>query len=203
MHQRLALLLLTLLVPGPAVFATLDGEEADMAEAAPPPAAERSFLVVLPERIDVEWYWYHYTAESQHIVQSAVEQALIRNKFPVKEAARSPRIQEINSIDQLLNAAEGIKLAESVNADHLITGSAVAVWAGQNIAYGVAVHRASVEVTAKIVRVSDGKVMAVEQASATEGAQSQRMAAQKALKTAGDAIARKLVRAIHQLDTSE
>ena len=56
------------------------------------------FLVLLPERIDVEWFWYYYTDEAQHIVQSAVEKSLVRAGFDLRSfPPPSPRGLTIDS----------------------------------------------------------------------------------------------------------
>ena len=68
--------------------------------------------------------------------------------------------------------------------------------ASEGVAYGVTVIRAGANITAKIVRVSDGKIMAVVDASAQEGGQAVMAAGREALKKAGKSIGDQLVGAI-------
>jgi len=57
-------------------------------------------------------------------------------------------------------------------------------------AYGVNVHRSNVEITARLLRVADGKLLEVMDVNVTEGDQSQRTAARNALKAGGKKISR-------------
>jgi hypothetical protein len=73
----------------------------------------------------------------------------------------------------------------------------------QSEAYGVRVFRSSADITAKVVRVRDGKIMAVFEAEAQAGGESWRGAARDALKEAGKAIGEKLIRKLEQILSPE
>lgn len=153
------------------------------------PAAPR-FMVILPERVDNVWYWILYAESSQHIVQTAIEKALIREGFEVVDAALAEGVsRRLRSIDDLLGLDNARAVAEELGADYLITGQATAGEASVSTAYGVRVVRANAEITARLVRISDAKVLDVFDASATEGGQAVRAAGQAALKAAGKTIA--------------
>ena len=82
--------------------------------------------------------------------------------------------------------------ANDAGAAYVIVGTATAVPAGSGSAYGVPVIRATANLKAKIVRASDGKVLAVKEAEANEGGQALRGAGQAALKKANDEARAKL-----------
>jgi hypothetical protein len=169
---------------------------AEVAPAAPAePVIQPKFVVVLPERIDNVWYWYYNTDESQHLVQSAVEKALIRAGFDVVDIS-AVTVFSGGTIDSLLSTQGAVSKAKLVGADYVITGSGVASAQSASQAYGVNVVRATADVTAKIVRVSDGKIVVVEDANAMEGGQAVNAAGRAALGKAGKDIGDKLVRAI-------
>lgn len=164
----------------------------DASSATPQPSHASRILVLLPERIDVEWYWYYYTTESQHIVQAAVEKELIRAGYDVVDVSAAAVFGEAGDVEGLAAAGTALEFGRAVGATYVIAGQAEAVRASHDVAYGVDVYRSSADMTAKILRTSDGKVLAVEDASALEGGQSQRVAGREALKNLGKDIARKL-----------
>ncbi|HMO49889.1 MAG TPA: hypothetical protein PKE26_05815 [Kiritimatiellia bacterium] len=161
------------------------------------------FVVILPERIDHIWYWMLYSDQSQHIVQSAVEKALVRAGLEVIDlnAARLPEVG--GDLKLLASMAYGLQAGRLLEADYLITGQATAVKASEGRAYGVNVIRTQAEVSARIVRISDGKIITVEDASAQEGGQSVQAAGQNALKKAGAQIAGKIARSARLLVEAE
>lgn len=184
-------------------------ELAPMAEAAVEPAPEEpsapapaetvagpaaKFVVFLPERVDRHWYWYYFADESQHVVQSAVEKALVLAGLDVVDVGVAS-FGDAGSIEQLVTKDFAVAQAKQMGATHVVVGTAIADEASKNVAYGVTVVRANASITAKLVRVSDGKILAVEDATANAGGQAIEAAGREALKTAGDNIASKLARA--------
>ena len=165
-----------------------------VAEAPAVPSAPK-FVVFLPERVDTEWYWYYYSDQSQHLVQSAVEKALIAAGFDVIDLASIHKLQASGSIDEITSVAGARAAAQDAGAEYAIVGTATAVKASEGSAYGVNVVRSNAEITAKILRVSDGKILDIEEASAQEGGQAARAAGQAALKKAAPGFARKLATA--------
>jgi len=171
-------------------------------EEAPAPRAP-TFVVILPERIDHDWYWILYSDTSQHIVQSAVEKALIRAGMNVIDLQTATLPSFGNDMMQLQSIAYAVKAGRQLKADYVISGQATAVKASEGIAYGVNVVRTQAEVTAKIIRVSDGRILEVEDASMLEGGQSVQAAGQTALKKAGTQVAGKIVRTASKLTVPE
>jgi len=161
------------------------------------------FVVILPERIDHAWYWLFYSDTSQHIVQSAVEKALIRAGLNVIDLQTATLPSFGTDMMQLQSINYAIKAGRQLKADFVISGQATAVKASEGQAYGVNVVRTQAEVTAKIIRVSDGKILEVEDASVLEGGQSVQAAGQNALKRAGTQVAGKIVRTASKLTVSE
>jgi hypothetical protein len=174
-----------------------------------PPAAEAAapsaptFVVILPERIDHAWYWLLYTDTSQHIVQSAIEKALIRAGLNVIDLNTVSLPGFGNDLQQLMSINYAVEAGKTARADYVITGQATAVKASEGFAYGVNVFRSQAEITAKIVRVSDGKILEIEDASMLEGGQSAQAAGQSALKKAGTQLASKIARAASKLAAAE
>lgn len=171
-------------------------DTAPAAEAAPQPAAPR-IAVILPEQVDGEWFWFDYGGGQQHLVQSAIEKAAINAGFEIIDVANIGGRLSLEDLIQPRNAAgKGAELG----ADYVIAGKATSVKLSQGSAYGVNVSRAGAEITARLVRVSDGKVLASEDASAQAGGQAVRAAGQEALKKAGQDIAKKMVKALRAVE---
>ncbi len=168
-------------------------------EASTEAAPTVSFVVLLPERIDHAWYWLLYSDQAQHIVQSAIEKALIRAGLDVIDVSGAPLPPFGGDWQRMQSAAYAVTAGKQLGADYVIAGQATAVKSSQSEAYGVTVTRAQAEITAKIIRVNDGRVIEVEDASALEGGQSVQAAGQTALKKAGEQIAAKLARKAHAL----
>lgn len=158
------------------------------------PAATAKFVVFLPERIDTSWFWFYYTEEVQHIVQSAVEKALISAGLEVVDVGTGT-FESSGNIDQVTSKDLAVSRAKQMGAAYVIVGTATADKGSSSTAYGVNVVRASADITARLVRVSDGKILAVEDASAAAGGEALRTAGKEALKVAGADIARKLAAA--------
>lgn len=167
-------------------------EEADESTAPAEPVAPK-IAVITPEQVDGEWFWYSWGGGSQHIVQSAIEKALVRAGFEVIDVTA---LGSWRSLDDLIGARTASQKGKELGADYVIAGKATAVKASEGVAYGVTVIRANAEITLRLIRVSDGKVLAVEDASAQAGGQAVRAAGQEALKQAGNTIARKVVGAV-------
>jgi len=183
-------------------------ETAEDSQETPPPAeavAPRAptFVVILPERIDHNWYWFLYTDTAQHIVQSAIEKALVRAGLNVIDLNTITLPGFGNDFQKLLSVGYAVEAGKTAMADYVITGQATAVKASEGYAYGVNVFRAQAEITAKIVRVSDGKILEIEDASMLEGGQSAQAAGQSALKKAGTQLASKIARAASKLAAAE
>jgi hypothetical protein len=154
--------------------------------------ATPKFVVFLPEQIDMVWYWYFYTEEQQHIVQSAVEKALMKCNYEVIDLSLADLFTDSGSIAEVTSPREAVKKAAQLGATYAIIGKASATMTSRDVAYGVNVVRSSAEAEAKVIRVSDGKVMALEEASSQGGGQAQKAAAQGALKEAGARLGSKL-----------
>lgn len=178
-------------VPGLPAETTATEEPAPATEAPKPPV----FAVILPERIDHDWYWFLYTDTAQHIVQSAVEKSLVRAGVDVIDLNTVSLPSFGDNWEKLVSNAFAIEAGKQLKADYVVTGQATAVKASQGVAYGVTVYRSQAEITAKIVRVRDGKIIAIEDASIQEGGQSAQAAGQAALKKAGGQIGGKIARA--------
>ena len=96
----------------------------------------------------------------------------------------------------MLGKDTALEKARQLGADYVILGSATASKASEGVAYGVTVIRATASITAKIVRVSDGKIIDVFDASALEGGQAVMAAGREALKKAGKSIGDQLTASI-------
>ncbi len=187
---RLAILA-TVLVLACGVARPQEAENADQTETASPAAA--SVVVLLPERIEQDWYWYFFSTEAQHVVQSAVEKSLIGAGINVLDISSRPPSA---GMDALLAPDQARALAQQMGAEYMIWGKAIADKKSEGEAYGVRVVRVTATVTARLIRVSDGRVLASEEATAEEGGQALRAAAREALKKAGGQIARKMAKAV-------
>ena len=160
--------------------------------AAPAPA---KFVVFLPERVDLMWFWYYYTDIQQYFVQSAVEKALLGAGKELVDLTTSDAFQAAGTITEVTNPAEAIKKAASLGATYAVIGQADAIKTSENVAYGVTVFRANANATARILRVKDGKMLAMEDAIAPGSGQSVQGATQDALKNVGRVIASKIAAA--------
>lgn len=194
----------------PDVVAEEASAEAEVTSEAETPAAEEvaitrtpTFVVILPERIDHDWYWILYSDRSQHIVQSAIEKALIRAGFDVIDLQTATMPPFGNDIMKLQSTAYAVQAGRQLKADYVISGNATAVKASEGTAYGVNVVRTQAEVTAKIIRVLDGRILDVEDASVLEGGQSVQAAGQTALKKAGTQVAARIARIAAKLSVPE
>ena len=146
----------------------------------------------MPERVDVEWFWYHYGVGDDMVVQRSVEQAIIRAGHELVDATSTDAFPSGLTIDRMLQKKKALAIAAELGASHLILGKATAVHGSHSKAYSVNVYRSNVEISSRIIRVADGKVLDVLDVNTTEGDQSQRTAARNALKAGGKKIARKL-----------
>ena len=187
----------------PAAAAAPAEQPAPEAAPAPEPAPAPKFVVFLPEQVDSEWFWYYYSDTAQHIVQSAVEKALVNAGFEVIDIASIKGLADRGSIEQIITPAEAAKQAQANGATYAIVGQATAMKASEGVAYGVNVIRSQAEITVKIIRASDGKVLAVEDASAATGGQSQRVAGQAALKDASKVLSKKIVAAARKVTSDQ
>ena len=158
-----------------------------------PPAPK--FVVFLPERVDLMWFWYYYTDVQQYFVQSAVEKALLSTGKEIVDLTTCDAFQAGGTISEVTNPAEAIKKAASLGAAYAVIGQADAVKTSENVAYGVAVVRANANASARIIRVKDGKMLAMEDATAQGSGQSVQGATQDALKNVGRIIANKIAAA--------
>ncbi len=195
--MKVRTLVLALTVLALALPATRAEEET--AESAEPPAAPK-IAVITPEQLDGEWFWYSWGGGNQHIVQSAIEKALVRAGFEVVDVTA---LGSWRSLDDLIGARTASQKGKELGADYVIAGKATAVKASEGMAYGVTVIRANAEITVRLVRVRDGKVLAVEDASAQAGGQAVRAAGQEALKQAANTIARKITGSVRAAVSAE
>lgn len=159
----------------------------------------RSVLVMIPERVDVEWFWYHYGVQDEMNVQTAVEKGLLRAGIELADARSTEAFPDGLSMEELLTPAQALDIAQSLGAGYLVLGKGIASNGGSSQAYGVPVHRSNAQINARILRVADGKTLDVLDVNLTEGDQSDRAAARKALKTGGKNLARQ-IRAVIQKD---
>lgn len=194
--------------PVEAAPAALVAVEQSVVESAPAPMAPPAedlvpavapalakFVVFLPERVDLMWFWYYYTDVQQYFVQSAVEKALLGAGKELVDLTTCDAFQVGGTITEVTNPAEAIKKAASLGATYAVIGQADAVKTSENVAYGVTVFRANANASARIIRVKDGKMLAMEAATAQGGGQSVQGATQDALKNVGRAIASKIAAA--------
>ncbi len=158
------------------------------------PAAPK-IAVIAPEQLEGEWFWFSWGGGQQHIVQTAIEKALVRAGYEVIDVTA---LGSWRSLDDLVGAKTAATKGEELGADYVVAGKATAVRASEGAAYGVTVVRANADVTLRLVRVSDGKVIAVEEASAQAGGQAVRAAGKDALKKAGQDAGRKMVNALRE-----
>ena len=168
----------------------------------PAPSAPK-FVVFMPERVDLMWYWYYYTDVQQHLVQSAVEKALVSVGMDIVDLTLSDAFQSGGAITDVTNPTEALKKAMALGATFAIIGQAQAIKSGENVAYGVHVVRANAEASARLIRVKDGKLIAMEEASAQGSGQSSQAATQAALKDVGKIIASKLAAAASRVESAE
>ncbi len=154
--------------------------------------APLKIVVFLPEQIDTVWYWYYYTDEQQHIVQTSVEKALMKCGYDIIDLSLADLFSEQGTMEEVLSPRDALKKAAQLGASYAILGKASASQISRSVAYNVNVIRSGAEASAKIVRVSDGKVIAIEEASSQGGGQAQKAAAQGALKEAGARLGSKL-----------
>ncbi len=171
-------------------------EERNMNVVLTPVEEAPTFVVFIPEQIDTIWYWYYYTEERQSIVQSAVEKALVRAGYDIIDLSIAFAFRETGSLSDNTSQAGALRMARELGATYAIVGRASAVQSSRNVAYGVNVVRSGADASAKLVRVADGKVMAVEDAAGQSGGQAQKAAAQGALREVGQRLAKQLLRAV-------
>jgi curli biogenesis system outer membrane secretion channel CsgG len=172
-------------------------ESVTAAEPAPAavPAPTARVAVILPEQVDGDWYWYDAGAGQQHLAQTAFEKAFVQAGFEILDVANiGGRI----SFEELINPKTATAKGRELGADYVVAGKATASKASEGSAYGVNVIRARAEITARLVRVSDGKVLAVEDGFAESGGQAVKTAGQEALKKASPPVARKLAAALRK-----
>jgi len=160
-----------------------------------------SILVIVPERVEVEWYWYFYTDESQHIVQSEIEKRLVRDGHTLLEIGGEEMLGTDLTLENIMKRETALDVARRLGATHLIHGQATASPASQSVAYGVNVFRSNAEMQVRVVQVADGKILAIEDASATGGAEAQKAAGRAALKDAGKKLAKKVGRTMGKILT--
>lgn len=180
--------------PAPAAVETPAAEAAP----APAPAAEAApikYVVFMPERVDMMWFWYYYTDIQQHFVQSAVEKALVNGGKEIIDLSISDAFNDNGSITEVTNPAEAIKKAKGLGATFAVIGQADAVKAGQSVAYNVPVYRSNANASFKIIRVKDGKMLAMEDATAQGSSQSEQAANQAALQAVASKIAARIMAA--------
>ncbi len=165
-----------------------------IAEEAPEPLA---VVVVLPEQIGEEQALGGNNS-SRMLVQAEVEKALIRSKYRVIDVnSLSPQVEGSGGIWSVVTVQDSaLKLAKEAGADYLVHGKASAVKAGSGSAYGISMVQSQADVTARLIRVSDGEILTVITAEALEGNQSFGIAAKEALKKAGKDTGRKLVTSV-------
>ncbi|HOW98196.1 MAG TPA: hypothetical protein P5567_00950 [Kiritimatiellia bacterium] len=189
-------------VPDAAVEPMAEASETPAEEAVAAPVEEEpgvpTFAVFLPERIERVWYWYAYTEETQHIVQSAVEKALINAGLAVVDVASMP-LPEQGDLAQVMSAPQVVRWGAAARADYIIMGTATADPQSESVAYGQKVVRSTANLSARIIRVSDSRIVAVQDASALMGGQALAAAAREALKKGGEDIGRKLARSAKNL----
>ncbi len=177
--------------------------------------------VLIPETITIISANNTFTETRSHIVQSIVEKAFVEAKYKISlitaSNANSTNHNEINLID----TSDLLKKAKENGIDYLIIGQATAqvIEGGQkeggaftskgsiyknsdnislsNKTYGgrgsVSYPVASAEVTAKIVCVKDGEIIAVEEAFAGKDGLSQQALTQGALREAANIISARLI----------
>ena len=172
--------------------------EADKPADKPAEKIAPKFIIILPEQVDNVWYWTAYTTEQQHIVQSAVEKAFVDAELDVIDVS-TLKLKAEGALDALMNTTTATDKAREAGATYLITGKATAVAGGSTVAYGVPVTRSVASISAKIVRVKDGKVLAIKSAEANDGGQSSAAAGQAALKKAAGDFADELVSAAKKI----
>lgn len=166
----------------------------DVANQAPPAAAAR-IAIFMPEQVDGDWYWFDAGAGQQHLTQTAFEKAFVQAGFDILDVANiGGRI----SFDELMSPKTAAAKGRELGADYVVAGKATASKASEGTAYGVGVVRARAEITARLVRISDGKVLAVEDGSAEAGGQAVKAASQDALKKAAPSVARRLANELKQ-----
>lgn len=153
-------------------------------------SAAPRFVVVLPEKVGEETVLPVGNENIQHVVQAEIERSLIRKGLEVIDIAGLEPVIEGGLSWQTLTVKEGaLTLARAAKADYLIYGQATASRAGSGSAYGVTAVRAQADVSARLVRVSDGKILNVFQSEALEGNQAFGIAAKDSLKSAGKKVA--------------
>lgn len=161
-----------------------------------------SVVVMIPEKIDQQWFWMLYTETSQYFVQTAVEKALLRADVDILDASTAPSLKDTASLNTINSPAFARSIAEELGAKYVITGEATATHLSHDRAYGLNVFRSSASAMARIIRVSDGKMMALVDTEKNAGGQSAKGAGIDALKDAGKDLGRKLAREMQKLTTA-
>lgn len=196
MKKWIALLSLSLFMTGHTLADdSVVTEESVPEEAAPAPR----FIVLVPERIDHIWNWLQYTDESNHLVQGAIEKALIRAGMEVVDISGAALPDFGNDWRRLQSTAYAVETGRQLNADYVIAGEASAVKGSENTAYGITIMRSSAEISVRVIRVSDSKILEVLDASSMEGGQSVQAAGQAALKAASKELSGKINRFLRTL----
>lgn len=176
------------------VYGADEGEAIASEKTQETPSAK--IAVIAPEQIGNEWFWFAWGGGRQHIVQTAVEKALINAGFNVVNVKTLS--DGDNNLDKLIASKSATSEAKRLGADYVIAGKATAERASEGEAYGVRVVRADATITLRLIRVADGKVLAVEEATAQEGGQALRAAGQKALRKAAKNISGAMVKAVRE-----
>ncbi|MDD2237784.1 MAG: hypothetical protein PHP44_12735 [Kiritimatiellae bacterium] len=180
-----------------------DAEDAAFVAVVEEEPAEPRFLVIIPEQIDTEWFWYYYTEVSQNIVQAAVEKALVKQGLDVVDLATVSMFGQPGSVEDVLNKTGALNAAQASGATYLILGKATAVMQGRSVAYGLEVIRSKAQASVKIIRVADGKVLDMEDAEAEEGGQVQKATGLAALKAVGKDLGKRVARAAEKALANE
>ncbi len=161
------------------------------------------FAVIMPERIDRDWYWVLYSDETQHIVQSEVERALIRTGVDVIDLSTAELPTFSGNWSSLASRNFATQLGGLLDVDYIVSGYATAVKGSETTAYGINTVRTQVDITAKIIRVSDGKILEIFDESLLSGGQSVEAAAKSALREAGGKISRDVGRYVKNMTTEQ
>jgi len=149
----------------------------------------------MPEKINTVWSWYYFTENQDHVVQTIVEKAMFDMGYDVIDLATVTLFQEPGTIEQVLDPRTAVQLAQQLGAEYVIVGHATAMQATDaQPRPGGRLDRIRSEATAvaRVIRVSDGKVVAIEEAQSTGSAQTRQNLADGALREAAQRLSAKL-----------
>jgi hypothetical protein len=203
-------------------FLLIGNLHADKAIVISEPQTVKRVAIIIPETITIITPGNPTFSDTRsHIVQSIVERAFLEAKYKISILTSQTDTNLAANLQNEPDVSNLIKVAGEKNVDYLIVGQATAhilqggtteggAFASKNMAKkelsafnasnqscgaggSVSDLMASAEVTAKIISVKDGEIIAIEEAFAGKDGLSEKAMAHGALREAGSIIAARLI----------